>query len=211
MILRNKKETLSQNYRRLGLTAKLQHPTGGIEKFKKNTEPIQTGDGFRSDNGISGEGTIQKKTAATLVPQEVSIERDPQTGAIIRILSPQDSDRKIQEGRDTSRVKSTEKSAALDESTFSEWVPDVSSDDDSATVGPKRITDTVVSKLERQAGAVKAVSKRKQSTRELEWLNRLEARYGEDYTRMARDMKLNPMQQSEGDIRRRFKRWKEGD
>ena len=29
---RNQKETLSQNYRRLGLTARLNHATGGTEK-----------------------------------------------------------------------------------------------------------------------------------------------------------------------------------
>ena len=184
------------------MTAKLQHPTGGIEKFKREAELVQTG------NGGSGENLVQEK-AATFTPQEVSIERDPQTGAIIRILSPQDSDQKIS-APGTSQCKTVKKTPASNKSIFSEWEPDSSSDDDSAPAGPTRTADTVISRLERQAGAVKGVSKRKPSAREREWLSRLEAKYGKDYVRMAGDMKLNPMQQSEGDIRRRFRRWKDG-
>ena len=191
------------------MTAKLQHPTGGIEKSQKDTQPIHSDSEEEAKNGVSRDEISQKK-ATTLVPQEVSIERDPHTGAIIRIISPQDSGHKVV-AHGTSQNKSAEKTTASNKSIFSEWVPDTSSDDDdSAPAWPTGTADTVVSKLERQTGAVKGVSKRKQSARELEWLSRLEAKYGEDYARMARDMKLNPMQQSEGDIRRRFGRWKEG-
>jgi len=41
---------------------------------------------------------------------------------------------------------------------------------------------------------------RKQSEREREWIERLVAKYGEDYQRMARDMRLNPMQQTAADL-----------
>jgi nucleolar protein 16 len=50
---------------------------------------------------------------------------------------------------------------------------------------------------------------RKQSTREEEWISRLVEKYGDDYAKMTRDRKLNPMQQSEGDLKRRVRRWRE--
>ena len=46
-----------------------------------------------------------------------------------------------------------------------------------------------------------------QSQRECEWIERLVARYGRDFKKMARDRKLNPFQQTEGDIGRRVARW----
>jgi len=54
---------------------------------------------------------------------------------------------------------------------------------------------------------------RRQSAREEEWVRRLVERHGgkEDaYKAMWRDGELNVMQQSEGDIRRRVRRWREG-
>jgi nucleolar protein 16 len=66
----------------------------------------------------------------------------------------------------------------------------------------------VIQELEEAAknGARKAP--RKQSQREEEWLERLVATYGDDYGRMTRDRKLNPMQQTEADIKKRVKKWK---
>jgi nucleolar protein 16 len=66
----------------------------------------------------------------------------------------------------------------------------------------------VIRQLEEAArnGAKKAP--RKQSQREEEWLERLVSRYGEDFAKMARDRKLNPMQQTESDIAKRVRKWK---
>ncbi len=50
---------------------------------------------------------------------------------------------------------------------------------------------------------------RKQSRREEEWVERLVEKYGDDVGKMVRDRKLNPMQQSHGDIARRVKIWRE--
>ena len=50
---------------------------------------------------------------------------------------------------------------------------------------------------------------RQQSQREEEWIARLVAKYGEDYSRMVKDRKLNPYQQGEGDIRRRVSLWQQ--
>lgn len=51
---------------------------------------------------------------------------------------------------------------------------------------------------------------RKQSQREEEWVERLVERYGDDVGKMARDRKLNPMQQSQGDIAKRVRMWRQG-
>jgi nucleolar protein 16 len=48
---------------------------------------------------------------------------------------------------------------------------------------------------------------RQQSEREDHWINRLVQKHGDNYSAMFRDRKLNPMQQTEGDIQRRIKRW----
>lgn len=49
---------------------------------------------------------------------------------------------------------------------------------------------------------------RKQSAREEEWIEKMVEKYGDDYGKMVKDRKLNVMQQSEGDIRRRVQRWR---
>lgn len=48
--------------------------------------------------------------------------------------------------------------------------------------------------------------KRYQSEAEREWLQRLVERYGDDTAAMARDIKLNPMQQTARDIAKRIKK-----
>ncbi|KAF8454745.1 ribosome biogenesis protein Nop16, partial [Terfezia claveryi] len=45
--------------------------------------------------------------------------------------------------------------------------------------------------------------------REKQWIERLVERYGEDYRKMSWDRKLNPHQQSEGDIRKRVVKWRQ--
>lgn len=66
----------------------------------------------------------------------------------------------------------------------------------------------IIRELERQARTGgKKVKERVQSEREKEWCERLVTRWGEDYHGMVRDRKLNPMQQTEADIRRRIEKW----
>ncbi|KAF8545346.1 ribosome biogenesis protein Nop16 [Trichophaea hybrida] len=48
---------------------------------------------------------------------------------------------------------------------------------------------------------------RSQSEREREWIERLVGKYGGDFAGMARDRRLNPFQQTVGDIRRRVGIW----
>lgn len=76
----------------------------------------------------------------------------------------------------------------------------------------KAATD-VVAALEREAAEEEATmarkkQPRKQSHREEEWIAKLVEKYGDDVPKMVRDRRLNPMQQSEGDLKRRIRQWK---
>ena len=112
------------------------------------------------------------------------MERDPETGNIIRVISKK---------RDNP---------------LNDPLNDLS-DNEQEAHGSK--TD-IVRQLERQAAQegqdVKARKPRHQSSRESEWIQRLVDRHGDDTAAMFRDRKLNPMQQSEGDLRRRIRKWK---
>ena len=66
----------------------------------------------------------------------------------------------------------------------------------------------IVRQLEEQAKMVMPTPKRKQSEREREWVERLVGRWGENFGKMVRDRRLNPMQQTEADIRRRVDKWR---
>jgi len=68
-------------------------------------------------------------------------------------------------------------------------------------------TEVVKALIERASRGAKV--ERNQSEREKEWIERLVERYGEDYRKMSWDKKLNPYQQSEGDIRKRVVKWRQ--
>lgn len=68
----------------------------------------------------------------------------------------------------------------------------------------------IVPLLEEQALYERKKRPRVQSQREQEWIERLVGRWGEDWRGMVRDRRLNPMQQSEGDLRRRVEVWRSG-
>lgn len=71
----------------------------------------------------------------------------------------------------------------------------------------------IVAELEREAleeeESLGKKRPRQQSQREEEWITKLVEKHGTDTRAMARDKKLNPMQQTEGDIGRRVKKWKQ--
>lgn len=66
----------------------------------------------------------------------------------------------------------------------------------------------VVRQLQEQASRVAEKKPRKQSAREKEWCQRLAEKWGTDYKGMMRDRKLNPMQQTEADIKKRVEKWR---
>lgn len=63
----------------------------------------------------------------------------------------------------------------------------------------------VLRALEHEASRPVEKAARHQSEREVEWLRRLVARHGQDTAAMARDRRLNPMQQTAADIARRLR------
>jgi nucleolar protein 16 len=66
----------------------------------------------------------------------------------------------------------------------------------------------IVRQLEEQASRVAEKKPRKQSAREKEWCAALVEKWGEDYKSMFRDRRLNPMQQTEADLKRRIQKWR---
>lgn len=183
-VSRDKKQTLSQNYKRLGLTARLNHISGGTEKtaasFKAAADSKMKTDRF----AISG---------ASAAVSEIGVETDPRTGAVLRVVD--DTQKKPNPLGDPLND--------LEDSDPEEW----EGFDNIPTAKTGTETETVA-KLEDLASKGERKAPRRQSTREKEWIERLVEKYGDDYGKMFRDVKLNPMQQSEGDIKRRVLRWK---
>lgn len=181
---RNQSLTLSQNYRRLGLTSKLNSRTGGVEKtasaLSNSSKPTSTDkDAF----------SIASKTPTTLIPTEARVERDPTTGAILRVIHP----------------------SSGNDNPLNDPLNDLS-EEESDQIMEDRGQDRsrgIIPELEQQALMEAPKKPRQQSKGEGEWIEKLVEKYGEDYRGMLKDRKLNPYQQSEGDIRRRVKRWKE--
>ncbi|KAH0551008.1 hypothetical protein GP486_007631 [Trichoglossum hirsutum] len=168
--------TLSQNYKRLGLTAKIKHSTGGAENnVSSSSEP--------STNVVAAT-TTRNRNRTKLLPGEARIERAPD-GSILRVIH--------------APPVIPDLGAVSDE--------DVGADNEMALDERAPSTD-VVRQLEEQAKRGVPKAPRMQSAREEEWVERLVAKYGDDYRKMFWDRKLNPMQQSEGDIRKRVLRWK---
>jgi nucleolar protein 16 len=119
------------------------------------------------------------------------VERDPETGKITRVIH--DKPRKTNPLNDPLNSDDEEGDEEMQDA--EEETPE---------------GNNIVKELEAQASMVPERKVRKQSEREKEWIARLVERYGSDYKGMARDRRLNPMQQTETDIARRVKKWRAG-
>ncbi len=183
---RNKKETLSQNYTRFGLVAKLGKTTGGTTASNKSTLDTAT-----------DPLAAQSKSQGLLQVREVKVERDA-SGRITRVLrdanplndalNDLDSDAEQQLQQEQEQAKQRR---------YEEW---------SGFQGDGGERPEVLRALEREAGRPTEKTVRHASEREVEWLRRLVGRHGDDTAAMARDAKLNPMQQTAADIGRRLKK-----
>ncbi|KAI1611387.1 ribosome biogenesis protein Nop16 [Exophiala viscosa] len=179
----DRKLTVSQNYKRLGLSSRLNAPTGGTEKKSvKGEDPAKK---LRDSLAIAG-----PRAATKVATQEVQVERDPETGRIIRVIRPEVDE---------------------NDNPLNDPLNDIMDMDDEKPA--KKPQTDVVAALEAQAAEEEewlATKKqpRKQSQREEEWIASLVEKHGDDIKAMVRDRKLNPMQQTEGDISRRVKKWK---
>ncbi|KAH7356014.1 nucleolar protein 16 [Pyrenochaeta sp. MPI-SDFR-AT-0127] len=193
----NQKETLSQNYRRLGLTSRLNHATGGTEKTIASLG-LNDAKSSRADtaaNSTANALNIVSKAPEVIAAEEIEVERDPETGAILRVTGQQETkDNPLNDP--LNEIEDSDEEA--------EW--------NGFAMVPERREDEsenpVIRQLEEAARNGVRKAPRGQSQREQEWAERLVSRYGEDYGRMARDRKLNPMQQTEADIRKRVLKWK---
>ncbi|MCJ1386309.1 Nucleolar protein 16 [Xylographa soralifera] len=173
--------TLSQNYRQLGLTSKLNARTGGTESFGHQVEHnLQTA--VQAKDRLS----VTSKLPTSIVLSEARIERDPTTGAILRVFHPH-----------------TTTLNPLDDPLNE--ILEVYNDDKL----PGHLVGGIIPELEEQASMKVKKRPRQQSKREEHWISDLVTKYGEDFSHMVRDRKLNPYQQSEGDLRRRVRTWKE--
>lgn len=126
------------------------------------------------------------------------MERDPETGKILRVIHA------------AKRANPLNDPLNSDSEDEFEGFEGADGDGDEEMGGQEEGEKKVVRILEEQARAGNAREKkpRKQSEREREWCARLVEVHGENWMGMVRDRRLNPMQQTEGDIRRRVEKWK---
>lgn len=211
----DKSQTLTQNYKRLGLAAKLNKHTGGVERRADDVEQLEAGRAGRPGRGrnedplsIAGHRAAQQQLGLS----EAKIERDPETGAILRIIDApkskpnplndplndlDSSDDEEQQQRGWARTGNQH--GNIEEGEFEGF-----GDEDDE----ERKTD-VVRELEAQASRPAKKYKRKQTENEVAFIEELVRKYSDDYGKMARDMKINYMQRSEGDLKKRIKKWRE--
>ncbi|KAI0408093.1 ribosome biogenesis protein Nop16 [Xylaria palmicola] len=186
----NKKETTTQNYRRLGLVSRLRAPTGGIEPKSRAGAP----------SSKIAAATASKDPFAIQAPKgpvatEARVERD-ESGKIVRVIS---EGRKRPNPLNDPLVELETDSEAEDTEEAEEW---------GGFEGDTTAQTEVVRQLERDANRPVEKKPRTVSSREAEWLQALVDRHGDDTAAMARDRRLNPMQQTAADIARRIRKWK---
>ena len=172
--------TLSQNYRRLGLSSKLNSSSGGVEAKVRNGENDSQADEGRDPLAITGKIRGGKAELGS-----VRVVRDA-------------------EGKITGVVRDKEQTTRNPLGDPLTELEDREGEDEGQRAG--RATG-IVAQLEEASQFEKKKRPRKQSQREEEWLGSLVEKWGDDVGAMARDRKLNPMQQSEGDLRKRVHLW----
>ncbi|KAH9842268.1 Ribosome biogenesis protein Nop16 [Teratosphaeria destructans] len=194
----DKSQTLEQNYKRIGLTAKLNKHTGGVERkaddVRRAREEAAEGKGKDDPLAIASSSLRRPQTFQV---QEAKIERDPATGRILRVID--DGAKRANPLNDPL--------AELDSEDSDEEV-DQHPDTFATSQSGSGMTD-VVRKLEQEASRPVKKYKFKQTEGERAFVEELVRKYGDDNAAMARDIKINYMQRSEGDLKRRVKKWRE--
>ncbi|RYP66924.1 hypothetical protein DL770_008714 [Monosporascus sp. CRB-9-2] len=206
----DKKQTTTQNYRRLGLVARLKAPTGGVEpelrrtsatteKKEKQNKQQRTADPFAIAPGaesVIGEARVERDASGRIV--RIIEASTPKKGAwrannnpLNDPLAALDSDYSDSEGERDEHDNAAEEWGGIE-------------DDD----GGEGKTGKIVRQLEAEANRPVEKKPRTQSQREREWVAELVRKHGDDVRAMARDRALNPMQQTEADIARRIRKWK---
>lgn len=147
--------------------------TGGTEKLAS------------TNNSRSDRLAINNAIPTTFAANEARVERDPETGKILRVIHAK-------------------------KETANPLNDPMNTDDEEEFAGFEDAPSShgIVRELEEQAKMEAEKKPRKQSQREQEWISRLVQAYGDNYVKMSRDRKLNPMQQTAADIGRRVSIWK---
>ncbi|KAL8708666.1 MAG: hypothetical protein Q9220_006491 [cf. Caloplaca sp. 1 TL-2023] len=200
----SKTETLSQNYRRLGLVSKLNTRAGGVEITTSDLAARR-----KSAAGFHGGGALEIRNPdkGTLGTGTVEVVRG-QDGRIVSVVhgaEGEGGEGKVRRwaGRElVDELGSRDGEEEMEGGQHDLYIPLNEEQGDG---------EGVVRELEMQAQELgkREKRKRKQSSREEEWVRGLVERYGDDVEAMARDRKRNPMQQSVGDIGRRVRVWRE--
>lgn len=175
------KETLAQNYRRLGLVARLKAPTGGTEKrLGATTTRTSPKDPFAIatiENAIVSEARVERDADGNIT-RIIGHGRDnPLNDPLHDLDSDEDEDKEEQE-------ENAEEWGGID-------------DGDA--------TDVVKTLLAESRQPVVA-KPRHQSDRETVWLEALIEKHGDNTLAMAKDKRLNPMQQTAADIAKRIRK-----
>ncbi|KAJ9631224.1 Nucleolar protein 16 [Knufia peltigerae] len=154
----DRKLTVSQNYKRLGLSSRLNGASGGTEK-KPSLETEEDGNKKRDSLAIAGPRALNKQAT-----QEVQVERDPETGRIVRVIraEPDTNDNPLNDPLND--------------------IMDINDDDGHVKDRPQ---NNIVAQLEAEAAAEEEFlsqkkQPRKQSQREEEWITRLVEKHGDD-------------------------------
>lgn len=192
--------TMKQNYKNLGLRAKLQTPSGGQEvDYSKVAEKVPVKsvvdeEGSDEDDELNEDNEDEEQNNEpeakngdeefdeNKIPEgEARIQRD-EDGNVIKVVYGKLKKFDIDED-----VETLKKQAAEEE---------------------EETKTDVVRELELYASRPEVTDARIQSEREEEWLERLYKKHGNNYQKMFFDKKLNIYQQSVGDIKRRLNIWK---
>lgn len=189
----DKSQTLAQNYRRLGLTERLNNRTGGVER-KPGEE--------RQDDPLSIEGK-RRKANEVIEVREAKIKRDPKTGAILSVLDGE-LEQRPNPLNDPLRALDSDSDDEMGDSYDQHGNPRFSTEQ--VATEPKT---EVVERLEDEASRPAPKYRRKLTEGERAFIEELVRKHGDDYAAMSRDMKINYMQRSEGDLRKRVKKWRE--
>lgn len=196
----NKDETTTENYKRLGLVGRLQAPTGGVApdlkskaatgKFAKPVDPF----------AINPNGTVD-------VVSEARVERD-EKGNIVRVIGTSTKPNPLNDPLNDLDTDSEDDGMQDDGETWGGIAEGGPTKGKKNKKGGPEVDDRteVFKALEAEANRPREKKIRTTSSREREWLQSLVDRYGDDTQAMARDRKLNPMQQTASDISRRLKK-----
>ena len=190
----DKSETLSQNYKRLGLAVKLNKQSGGVEKDKANI-------GRQEEAAIQSDSlTIRPSTDRSAFGiEETRVERDPD-GRILRVISTAQKTK-------ANPLNDPLQDLDSDSDDAPEWagLDNQHGNVSASAVSRPALTETV-QELERRAAMPAAKYKRRQTDNERAFVEELVRKYGSDYEKMSRDTKINYMQRSAGDLKQRIKK-----